>query len=115
MPGLDPGIHVRPTERTTTWMAGSSPAMTMDEVCPCQRIPLISRPARDRPQRLDAVAAIADIPVIEIDRRIAMAGDEADLVADDERPVGLPELETAVLVGGGGVFDVAEIGEGRHS
>ncbi len=43
-----------------------------------------------------------------------MAGDEADLVADDERPVGLPELETAVLVGGGGVFDVAEIGEGRH-
>src|SRR5260370_41442986 len=31
MPGLDPGIHVRPTARTTTWMAGSSPAMTANK------------------------------------------------------------------------------------
>jgi len=44
-----------------------------------------------------------------------MARDEADLVADDERAVGLAELEVAVLVGGGGVLDVAEIGEGRHA
>src|SRR5260370_12575727 len=44
-----------------------------------------------------------------------MSGDEPDLVADGERPVGLAELEIAVLVGGGGVFDVAQIGEGRHS
>ena len=29
MPGLVPGIHVLATERQKTWMAGSSPAMTL--------------------------------------------------------------------------------------
>jgi len=42
---------------------------------------------RYRPELLDAVAADADIPVVEVDRRVAVAGDKADLVADLE-PVG---------------------------
>jgi hypothetical protein len=28
MPGLVPGIHVFPSARNKTWMAGTSPAMT---------------------------------------------------------------------------------------
>ena len=42
---------------------------------------------RYRPELLDAVAADADIPVVEVDRRVAVAGDKVDLVADLE-PVG---------------------------
>ena len=41
-------------------------------------------PGRDRPELLDAVAADADIPVVEVDGRVAVAGDEADLVAEPE-------------------------------
>ena len=33
IPGLDPGIHVQTFRETTTWMAGSSPAMTDSEKC----------------------------------------------------------------------------------
>jgi hypothetical protein len=33
---------------------------------------------------LDAVAADADVPVVEVDGRVAMAGDQADLVAEPE-------------------------------
>jgi hypothetical protein len=29
MPGLDPGIHVEAAPLPLTWMAGSSPAMTI--------------------------------------------------------------------------------------
>jgi hypothetical protein len=36
---------------------------------------------------LDAVIADADIPVVEVDGRVAVAGDEADLVSETE-PVG---------------------------
>src|ERR1700737_4285835 len=43
----------------------------------------------DRPELLDAVASDADIPVVEVDGRVAVAGDQADLVADVE-PVGGP-------------------------
>ena len=38
----------------------------------------------DRPELLDAVVADADVPVEEVDGRVAMAGDQADLVADPE-------------------------------
>ena len=38
----------------------------------------------DRPELLDAVAADADVPVVEVDGGVAMAGDEAGLVADLE-------------------------------
>jgi hypothetical protein len=37
---------------------------------------------------LDAVAADADIPVVEVDGRVAVAGDEADLVAEARSSVG---------------------------
>jgi hypothetical protein len=61
----------------------------------------IHRPAGgDRPELLDAVAADADVPVVEVDGRVAMAGDEADLVADAEAVGGVGYAETAVLVGG---------------
>src|SRR6266446_4896642 len=65
---------------------------------------LINRAAGgDRPELLDAVAADADIPVVEVDGRVAMAGDQADLVAEPE-PVGVGrDGEPAVLVGGGGL------------
>jgi hypothetical protein len=35
----------------------------------------------DRPDLLDTVAAHADIPVVKVDGRVAVAGDQADLVA----------------------------------
>jgi hypothetical protein len=44
--------------------------------------------------------ADADIPVVEVDGRVAMAGDEADLVADLEAVGGARDAEAAVLVGG---------------
>jgi hypothetical protein len=54
----------------------------------------------DWPELLDAVAADADVPVVEVDGRVAMAGDEADLVADLEAVGGARDAEAAVLVGG---------------
>ena len=39
------------------------------------------------PELLDAAPADADIPVVEVDGRVAMAGDQPDLVAEPE-PVG---------------------------
>ena len=54
----------------------------------------------DRPELLDAVAADGDVPVVEVDGRVAMAGDEADLVADLEAVGGARDAEAAVLVGG---------------
>ena len=41
----------------------------------------------DRPDLLDPVAAHGDIPVVEADGWVAMAGDQADLVPEPE-PVG---------------------------
>src|ERR1700730_2347096 len=70
---------------------------------------LINRtPGGDGPELLDAVAADADIPVVEVDGRVAMAGDQADLVAEraaaagGEREPGGGDRdgEAAVLVGG---------------
>jgi hypothetical protein len=68
----------------------------------CLKSPgLINRAAGgDRPELFDAVAADADIPVVEVDGRVAMAGDEADLVADLEPVGGARDAEPAVLVGG---------------
>src|ERR1700730_7956031 len=54
----------------------------------------------NRPELLDAVAADADVPVVEVDGRVAVAGDEADLVADLETVGGPRDAEAAVLVGG---------------
>jgi hypothetical protein len=33
MPGLDPGIHDFLSRKGKTWMAGSSPAMTIERMC----------------------------------------------------------------------------------
>jgi hypothetical protein len=54
----------------------------------------------DRPELLDAVAADADVPVVEVDGRVAMAGEDADLVAHAEAVGGARDAEAAVLVGG---------------
>jgi hypothetical protein len=54
----------------------------------------------DRPELLDAVVADGDIPVVEVDGRVAVAGDEADLVAEPEAVGGARDAEAAVLVGG---------------
>src|SRR5262249_31821439 len=70
--------------------------------------PSINRAAGgDWPELLDALAADADIPVVEIDGRVAVAGDEAQLVADIEPVGGARNAEPAVLVGG------ALVGGGR--
>ena len=54
----------------------------------------------DRPELLDAVGTDANVPVIEVDGRVAMAGDEADLVAEPKPVGGGRDGEAAVLVGG---------------
>ena len=41
----------------------------------------------DWPDLLDAIAAHTDVPVVKIDRGVAVAGDQPDLVAEPE-PVG---------------------------
>ena len=57
-------------------------------------------PCGDRPDLLDAVATHADIPVVEIDGRVAVAGDQSDLVAEPEPIGGGRDGEPAVLVRG---------------
>src|SRR5262249_10979617 len=52
----------------------------------------------DWPDLLDSVAAHTDIPVVEVDRRVAMAGDQPDLVAEPEPVGGGRDGEPAVLV-----------------
>ena len=54
----------------------------------------------DRPELLDAVLADADIPVVEVDCRVAVAGDQPDLVAEPEPIGGGRKGEPSVLVGG---------------
>src|SRR5437868_15179148 len=61
----------------------------------------INRPPRgDRPELFDAVGADGDVPIVEVDGRVAVAGDEADLVAEAEAVGGAGDAEAAVLVGG---------------
>jgi hypothetical protein len=57
-------------------------------------------PGSDWPELFDAVGADADISVVEVDGRVAMAGDEADLVADLEAVGRARNAEPSVLVGG---------------
>jgi hypothetical protein len=49
---------------------------------------------------LDAVVPDADIPVVEVDGRVAVAGDPAQLVAEPEPVGGGRDGEAAVLAGG---------------
>src|ERR1700736_2804883 len=51
-------------------------------------------PGGDGPELLDAVAADTDIPVVEVDGGVAMAGDQADLVADLEAVGGAGDAVT---------------------
>ena len=59
----------------------------------------------DRPELLDAVAADADIPIVEVNGGIATAGDEADLVAEPEAVRGARDADSSVLVRGALVGD----------
>src|SRR5436190_17077444 len=54
----------------------------------------------DRPELLDAVGADAAVPVVQVDGRVAMAGDQAELVAEPEAVGGGRDGEAAVFVGG---------------
>src|SRR6185295_11310654 len=68
----------------------------------------VRRSARgDRPQRLDDAAPHANIPVIEVDRRVAMARDELQLLAE-RRQARLRRFtfNPAVLVRRFGVFQL---------
>src|SRR6516162_505781 len=44
----------------------------------------------DRPQRLHAPVADTDVPIMQIDRRIAVSGDEPELLAERQRPRARP-------------------------
>src|SRR5215831_7014503 len=63
----------------------------------------------DRPQRLHAPVADTDIPIMQIDRRIAVSGDEPELFAERQRPRARPDLEFTVLVRDAGHFHVGAI------
>src|SRR5690242_5541120 len=70
----------------------------------------------NRPELLDAVGADGDVPVVEVHGRVAVAGDEADLVAEAEAVGGACDAEAAVFVGGalvGGGGFVADEGRAR--
>jgi hypothetical protein len=58
------------------------------------------RPGGDWPELLDAALADADISVVEVDGRVAMARDAGHLVADIEPVGGAGDGEPAVLVRG---------------
>jgi hypothetical protein len=59
---------------------------SLDDLVRAVQQPL-NRPRRGRPDLLDAVAALTDIPVVKVDGRVAMAGDQPDLVVETE-PIG---------------------------
>jgi hypothetical protein len=62
---------------------------------------LVDRTAgSDRPGLLDAATAHADIPVVEVDGRVAVTGDQPDLVAEPKPVGGGRNREPVVLVGG---------------
>jgi hypothetical protein len=63
----------------------------------------------DRPQRLHAPLADTDIPIMQIDRRIAVSGDEPDPFAERQGPRARTNLEFTVLVRDAGHFDVGAI------
>src|SRR5215510_14411288 len=69
----------------------------------------------DRPQRLHAPIADTDIPIMQIDRRIAVSGDEPELFAEREGLRARPDLEFTVLVRDAGHFDVAAIMHPRRA
>src|SRR6185436_16880338 len=66
----------------------------------------------DRPQRLDDAAPHANIPVVEVDRRVAMAGNELQLLAEERQR---PTFDPAVLVGGLAVAQAVAAPDGRHA
>ena len=57
-------------------------------------------PRGHRPQLFDEAVADAYIPVVEVDGGVAMAGDEADLVAETKAVGGARDAEPAALAGG---------------
>src|SRR5262249_22441026 len=63
----------------------------------------------DRPQRLHAPVSDPDIPIMQIDRRVAVSGDEPELFAERQGPRARPDLEFTVLVRDAGHFDVGAI------
>src|SRR5439155_20894866 len=65
------------------------------------RGPSIHRPpCGDRPHRFDTAAADSDIPVVEVDGRVAMTRHELHLVAELQPVARRRDAEPAVLVGG---------------
>src|SRR5262245_65406179 len=89
--------------------------MRATPLVPIQPISDVRTAGVDRPQRLHASLADTDVPIMQIDRRIAVAGDEPELFAERERPRARPDLEFAVLVRDAGHFDVAAIMHPRRA
>src|SRR5215472_5625939 len=69
----------------------------------------------DRPQRLHAPVAGTDIPIMQIDRRIAVSGDEPELFAERQGLRARPDLEFTVLIRDAGHFDVEVIMQPRRA
>src|SRR4029453_17253301 len=63
---------------------------------------------RDGPDRFDSAVPYADIPVVQVDRRIAMTGDEPDLFAEPQALRLGANLQLAVLIGDIGDLDILE-------
>src|SRR5262245_64657968 len=60
----------------------------------------------DRPQRLHAPVSHTDIPVVQIDGRVAVSGDKPQLFTERQGLRARADLELAVLVRDAGHFDV---------
>src|SRR5271166_2530684 len=69
-------------------------------LCGQRRASIYRATGGNRPELLDAVAADADIPVVEVDGRVAVAGDQPDLVAEPEPVGGGGDGKPSMLVGG---------------
>src|SRR3954464_13418853 len=79
----------------------ASPARPPRSASGAARPRLINRPSRgNRPDAFDPVAADPDIPVVEVDGRVAMARHQPDLVAEPQAVRRAADREPAVLVRG---------------
>src|SRR5262249_12477525 len=93
-----------PTGGTVRANAGLRPAGIPTGYENCLSMKVLRRSSINRsscgdwPDLLDAVAAHTDKPVVEVDGRVAMTGDQPDLVAEPEPVGGGRNGEPPVLV-----------------
>src|SRR5512134_815724 len=98
-----------PSTTTQPVRASLKPAIGL----PCASL---QRPPRaDRPEVLHDAAAHADIPVVEVDGRIAMPRHEQQLLAQRRRRRACGDLDEAVLVGGLEVLEARALPHRGHA